>query len=136
KGIDFQIKREGVAEPFWVNVRPDLSSRRMRPTIGVVQPLPIRLSDPQPVVAGTPAAKVDAFRPGDLLVSINGQPIREYADVEAQLAANPDKPVKFTVQRGQAESSADEAKATEQLDIEVPARPTRTLGLSMKMGKI
>ena len=39
-GIDFEIKREGVEKPFLVNVRPDPDKKRLRPTIGVVQPRP------------------------------------------------------------------------------------------------
>ena len=37
-GIDFLVEREGVEEPFWVNVRPDPDTKRFRPTIGVVSP--------------------------------------------------------------------------------------------------
>jgi regulator of sigma E protease len=141
KGINFLIEREGVDEPFWVNVKPDPHIKRLRPTIGVIQPRTTELSDKKATISGTPAARTGAFKPGDRIVKVGDRPIDGYADLVAALAQLPDEKLKFTVERSadgaQAPASRENDSATGQrVDIEVSARPMRTLGLVMKMGKI
>jgi regulator of sigma E protease len=136
RGIDFLVKREGVAEPFTINVKPDLDVRRLRPTIGVINPVVTNLADAQPVVADTPAAKVHAFKAGDHIVAIDGHEVAEYADYDALLARSPDKTLRFTVARPRDGATKTDSGEAERIEIEVPPRPMRTLGLVMKMGKI
>jgi len=143
RGVDFEIKREGVEKPFWVNVRPDPDKKRLRPTIGVVQPRTTQLSDSKPTVAGTPAAKTGKFEKGDTIIKVGETEIRGYADLVAALARHPDQPLTFVVERAapadapkSVDSKGAEPARGEQVTIEVPARPMKTLGLVMKMGKV
>jgi regulator of sigma E protease len=137
EGIDFQIRREGVAEPFWINVKPDLDTRRLRPTIGVVQPLVPTLREKQAMFEGSPAAKTGKFEPGDRIAAIDGREIKQYADYEAALARDPAATLKVSVARSKYDSDAEASSATEEmLEIDLPPRPMRTLGLVMKLGKI
>jgi regulator of sigma E protease len=143
KGITFEVKRPGDEKPFPINVKPDLEARRMRPTIGVLPPLTTKLADSRPVIAGTPAGNSDAFRPGDLIVSVGGVEVSTYPDIDSQLTRHPGESLRFTVKRepnGPKENDGTQAaadpKAGTQFDVELPPQPMRTLGLVMKMGKI
>jgi regulator of sigma E protease len=136
KGIDFQVKRPGVDELFWVNVKPDLDQRRMRPTIGVVQPLTTKLSETKPAIDYTPAEKVAAFKSGDQIVMIGDASMQCFADIDQQLARHSGETLRFRVERQSQGTGSKEAQAGELVDIEVPPRPMRTFGLVMKMGKI
>jgi regulator of sigma E protease len=136
KGIDFLVQREGVDKPFWVNVKPDPDIKRLRPTIGVVQPRTAKLSDTKATISGTPAAKTGKFEPGDRIVGINDRHIKGYADLVAALAQLPDKTLSFTVERDKPKSADSKTEHAEHIHIEVAPRPMRTLGLVMKMGKI
>jgi regulator of sigma E protease len=137
KGVDFFIEREGVKEPFWVNVKPDPDTKRLRPTIGVGSPQLPKVSDQYVALAGTPAAKIDKFKPGDRIVEIGGVPIKGFVDYEAQLARHPDETLKFAVERTpKVDAGSQGAAKPELVEIDVTPRPMRTLGLVMKMGKI
>ncbi len=152
KGIDFTIRRAGVAEPFRVNVKPDPDKNRMRPTIGVLPPRISSLSPEKAVYADTPAAATGEFHKGDKIVAVGGVPVATYPEVVAQLTAHADHPLSFTVERaakdakergadGKADDKADDkdshdAPPPERAEITVAPRPMRTLGLSMKMGPI
>ncbi len=149
EGINFLVEREGVAKPFWINVRPDPDKKRFRPTIGVVNPRGTQLSETLPVLSGTPAAEVDAFQGGDKIVQVGDTKISGYADLVAALARHTDESLKFVVERtekladedGAAPDAEEDAEPkspppTERVEIEVPPRPMRTLGLVMKMGRI
>ncbi len=136
KGVDFQIRREGVEEPFWVHIQPDPLYQRMRPTIGVQPGRTRTLSDYKATISGTPAAAADAFEPGDDIVAVGGETVGSYRDVLTQLARHPGEKLRFDVERLPAEAKQGEPKTPEQVSIEVSARPMRTLGLVMKMGKI
>jgi regulator of sigma E protease len=136
EGIDFQIRRETVADPFWINVKPDLDTRRLRPTIGVVQPLTTHLRDTQAVFEGSPAAKTGKFEPGDRIAAIDDRDIKQYSDYEAALARDPAATLKVKVVRSKADVEDRDDVDDETFEVEVPSRPVRTLGLVMKLGKI
>jgi len=139
RGIDFRIQREGVAEPFVVNVKPDPDKKRLRPTIGVIPPRTTSLLKQMPVAPGTPAAQGEQFKGGDRITAVDGQSVATYADLAALWNKLQDKSVKVTIERKKAvddKTNAAEDAATETLEFEVAPRPTRTLGLVMKMGKI
>ena len=143
KGIDFLVQRPGVEEPFWVNLRADLSASRLLPTIGVVSPRTSNLAE-KPVYAGTAAAKPKAFRGNDKIVAVNDQAITTYAELDTQFAHHPDTPLRITVEHRKPvnkNASVEEKKAAaeqppERLEIEVPPQPMRTLGLQMQLGAI
>ena len=142
RGIDFLIEREGVEKPFWVNVRPDPDMKRFRPTIGVASPRTTQLSDDSPTISGTPAAKTQAFEPGDRIVEVGQTKIKGYTDLVAAIARDPDKTLRFVVERTEKAEPQDESKPlataarTKRVEIDVSPRPMRTLGLVMKMGRI
>ncbi|MEX2111961.1 MAG: site-2 protease family protein [Pirellulales bacterium] len=146
KGIEFLVEREGVEKPFWVNVRPDPDKKRFRPTIGVINPRTTQLADEHPAIKDTPAAATGAFEPGDRIVQVGDVEIEGYADLVAALAQQPDDTLKIVVERAEKpaadapdaqETTAEPAPvAAQQVEIDVPPRPMRTLGLVMKMGTI
>ncbi len=131
QGIDFEVVRPGVEKPFIVHVKPEGNKNRLRPTIGVIPPRTNTLSSDDAVIASTPAAAVGEFLPGDRIVAMNGAPVDSYADFESELQKLIDQPIRFAVERKEKQS-----KSPETVEITVPARPVRTLGLVMKMGKI
>ena len=57
---------------------------------------PPRVSE---LIPGEPAA-VAGFQPGDLILSIDGQPIETFADMQRVVATSPDQELTFEVQRG------------------------------------
>ncbi|MGD9720833.1 MAG: site-2 protease family protein [Pirellulales bacterium] len=158
EGINFHVQREGVAEPFVINVRPDPDTKRFRPTIGVINPRTTQLGEEKPTIPDTPAAATQAFEPGDRIVQVGDMPIKGYADLVAAFARQPDDALKVVVERNAANTeTADgdsaeqdtaekktdeqnaataESAAPQRVEINVPPRPMRTLGLVMKMGKI
>lgn len=144
KGIDFLVKRQGVEKPFLVNVRPDPDKKRFRPTIGVLSPRTTQLAEKNPTIKDTPAAATDAFQAGDRIVQIGDMEIKGFADFVAALARQPDETVKVVVERAEKPAEGQEAKpskestevASKRVEVDVPVRPMRTLGLVMKMGTI
>ena len=54
------------------------------------------------VIPGQPA-EAAGLRKGDQIVAINGEPVEGFADVQALIAANPEKPLQFTIERNGAE---------------------------------
>jgi regulator of sigma E protease len=53
------------------------------------------------LIPGEPAAAA-GFQPGDLILSIDGQPIETFADMQRVVATSPDKELTFEVKRGSA----------------------------------
>ncbi len=76
---------------------------------------------------------------GDLIVAIEGQQAKTYGDLSRAMALAPDQPLRLTVLRG---AEADDATAVvevsdgQTLDVVVPPRPMRGLGLIMQMGPV
>ena len=138
-GVNFLVERVGVDKPFLVNVKPDPDKNRLRPTIGVAPPETTTLSDEKATFAGSPAADTGNFKPGDKIVAIDDTPVATHAEMLAVLTRLQDQPVRVKVERTPKPAAKDEKDspaAAETLEIEVPPRPMRTLGLVMKMGKI
>ncbi len=134
-GVEFEIERPGDDKPIFVNVKPDTNDNRLVPTIGVAPPLSTSL-DRNPIVVGaTPAAAVGAFEEGDTITAIGDVPVKTYAEIDAQLVLHAAEPLAFTVERktGGSMQKGDEVKL---LQVKVPPRPMRTLGLVMTMGEI
>jgi regulator of sigma E protease len=148
EGVNFLIQREGVEKPFLVNVRPDPTTNRFRPTIGVLNPLTTQLSSTKATRTGSPAEAAKGFEPGDTIVRVGDVEIKGYADLVAALVRQPDGNLKFTVERTLRPAAEGDDKAadkqardaeppkTKRVEIDVAHQPMRTLGLVMKMGKI
>jgi regulator of sigma E protease len=135
KGVDFTIQREGVSEPFTINIKPDIRDGRLVPMIGVASPQTTTLHEEAFALGGTPVANAGKFRAGDQIVAVDGTPVKTYAQLVRQLTEHPEKELTFTVER-RLETEADAPPKTEQLEIAVAPRPMRTLGLVMTMGEI
>lgn len=137
RGVDFLIERPGVKEPFLVNIKPDVVEGRLMPMVGVAPPMLTTLEREPIVAGGSPAAATGKFRKGDRVVAVNGTPVADYAAMIAQFVRNADKPLQLTIERPADESSkSDGSDAVTIVDVEIPPRPVRTLGLVMTMGKI
>jgi len=132
-GVDFEVEREGVPKPFWVNVKPDSAKNRLSPMIGVTPPFITKLRDDKVAYAGTPAAQA-GFQPGDKIVAVEGTPVATYGDLLRNMSRLRDKPLQLTVERKAKDAPKDAPADTVNLNIE--PRPMRTVGLVMKMGKI
>ncbi|MEX0979178.1 MAG: site-2 protease family protein, partial [Pirellulales bacterium] len=134
EGVDFLIERQGVKEPFWVNLKPQTSKGKLLPTIGVASPLSATLARNPIVDGGTPAAETGKFREGDTIVAVDGVAVKSYADVLACLTTHVDKDVTFTVER-KADHVVSKDVGTRH-EITVKPQIRRTLGLVMTMGEI
>jgi len=95
--------------------------KQIAPTIGVV-------------VAGTPAE--GALRPGDRVLSIDGDAIDTYAQIQARIAASPNKKLTFQVVR-----IVDQGGKPSEQTLSVTATPravveTRELGVVATVGRL
>lgn len=133
-GVPLLIKRPGVQEPISLTVMPETKDGGLAPTIGVSPPTSTQLSDTDPVGDNSPAAAAQPpFAKSDTIVAINDVPVATYAELNAQLARHINDTVKMTVRRV-ADKSASAAAQT--VDISVPPRPVRELGMIMDWGPI
>ena len=132
-GVRFRIKREGIAEPFWLTLKPERVAGRMAPMIGASGPRTTTLRVVEGLTPGILGFKVD-----DKISAIDGQPIADNAEFQKLLAHHPDDAVRISVERPKHAEGEKPAKdgPTETLEISVPPRPLQTLGLVMKMGPI
>ncbi len=133
KGVRFKVKRKGQDEPIWITIEPDAAKAKqtLAPTIGAGGPMLPKLYRKMPAWPNTPAAKTEAFKGNDQIVAVDGKPIADFQDLEAQLARNASRTLQVTVQR------EDQAtKKTKTVDVPVPPRPRRWLGLVMRLGKV
>lgn len=133
EGVRFRIERPDVDKPFWVTITPDAAKARvsLAPTIGAAGPLVPRLGAKKPAWPNTPAGKTEAFEPGDRIMAVDGHSIERYDQLLAQLARNADRTLEFTIERLDATG-----KEMKQVNIQVPPRPERTVGLVMRTGKV
>jgi regulator of sigma E protease len=96
-----------------------------RRTLGIVMSAgPVKA-----VQAGSPAAEA-GFRPGDRLVSLNGEPIRDVLSVDAQLRHTIGEPVKIEVARDGAEPATLSVVPREVNWIEEPRWPASPVAIS------
>ncbi len=129
-------------QPFKKTITPDKTdTRRM---IGVAPSLDVTLGAIRAgkcTIGGTPSADADAFLPSDQIVSVGGQPIKTFAELQNVLVDRRDEELEFVVERRPKESkeqkSDDASKAkTERVTIKVAPNRFRSLGLSMDIEKI
>ena len=141
-GVDFEIARDGVPEPFWVNVKPNKHDKRLAPMIGVLGPMSLALDDKYPVDLVGAASRTGKFRGGDRIVAINDKPMQDYRDFIEMLAQHPGDTLSVRVRHkpsgdeGGKDASGGSELMGEEETILVPPQPLRTLGLEMKMGPI
>jgi len=139
EGRRVTVRRPGREKLLTFTVTPDESG--LIPMIGILSPRTNTLApEPVPVLPGSAAAKAEPeLKAGDMIVEIAGQPTTTYAEVEAQLALNYDKPLEIVVERLVEDDGgeAGESQAgVERIGASVPTQPMRRLGLVMEMGEI
>jgi regulator of sigma E protease len=140
EGVHFQIERDGVPDPFLIVVHPaERTADRLSPTIGVESPRSTQLLAKHPVRKGSPTADLQQFQGGDKIVAVAGQPVHDFATLVRQLAHHPVDTLRISVERTAAANDGKPGAAAEPaqtIDIDVPANPFQTFGLSMKIGPI
>jgi len=120
---------------FQETFSPDRSGIRRRIGTGYQYSLrvaPVRDPEKTPItIPGSPASKA-AFLPGDLIVEVNGAPVKDYMALKDVLAAKRKDSLTFTVER----KEKDQAEKTSRVELTVAPEPFRQLGLRMSIGRI
>lgn len=130
-GVRLKIKRDGVAEPFWITVKPNNANKeRLAPTIGVAPSCTTQLDEEHPVRPGSVAAADDKLKGNDTIVAVNGVPVSDYTGLMAELAKHPDQTLTLAVERQAAKDR------TENVSVKLSPQPYRMLGLRMSYGVI
>jgi regulator of sigma E protease len=100
RSLAFEVERAGAtvqlnATPVWVEASD--SFRKKRVTIGVEPPaMPPRVGG---LVADGPAAGA-GFLPGDVIVSIDGKPVKSFGEMQKIVSVNAGRELAFGVDRG------------------------------------
>jgi len=137
RGVPFVIRRPGVKEPIAVSIVP--SRTRGARLVGLSSGHTNTLSKP-PVAAHSPLARLEnGFKPGDVVMAINGRPVKTFSELDRTLYEHPEA-ISVTVKRtvtGDAGPSGEPAPIKiEELTVEVPAMPMRTMGIAMELGAV
>ncbi|HMP07956.1 MAG TPA: site-2 protease family protein, partial [Lacipirellulaceae bacterium] len=110
---------------------------RGMPRVGMAPPFSLIVGK---AFADTAAAEASPpFEPGDAIEAVDGVPVTTFAQFSSILAQRPGDELRVTVRRGgEPAPNARGGPLTggEMVDITLPARPRRTLGLVMQMGRI
>lgn len=147
-GLPIVVQRPGLQEPKTFRVMPDSSG--LAPMIGITSSSQPTLIEKGPGCSpGSAADDTGAFKAGDKIVRVDGQPIDSMVTIDGQqlnshrklrayLALHRDAPITVTVQRSAAKpgDQPGSAEQTESIEIQVPPNPMRRLGLVMTMGEI
>jgi len=124
KGVEFTIHRPGDDSTRTVTLHPDTDLGV--PTVGVTSPFSLTL--PMDLAEGLPGSAGQATPPlegGDTIRSVDGRPVKTYAELIAALANQAYKPVRLAVERmGQS------------VVVEVPPQQAATTGIVMSCGPI
>jgi regulator of sigma E protease len=134
EGVRFKVRREGVAESFWITVKPETNEDRLAPMIGANSPFVPTLR-PEPALPGTSAGKA-GFKSADKIVAVAGEPVENYGDLVRHFAHHADDTVSVGVERQVLDKDDKPTGKTENVAVELAANPFKTLGLQMKMGPI
>ncbi|MCA9096992.1 MAG: RIP metalloprotease RseP [Planctomycetaceae bacterium] len=114
---------------FTTTVIPDTGGTRKK--IGIGPCLGLRLVDTPAIpvtLKGSAASEAEPpLEGGDLIKSIDGEDLQNFASMQRYLAKHRNKEVKLTVER---------KEGNKEIEIEMPANKFRTLGLVMDIGQI
>lgn len=149
-GVDFVIRRG--SEERVLQLKPRQFNGGIA-RIGVGPPFSLEVNKQMPVAPGSPAdMETGGFEGGDHIVAVDGERVENYATYQAILAERPEKTLSYTVLRGarraKSKPPADvdngptsreptaELVGGETVEIEVPPKAYRTLGLKMAMGEV
>lgn len=139
------VKVKGLrkGEPFEMVIDPETKDKPF-PTIGIEPLAGMKLrDDPKPktddpavttnvaTFPGSPASKATPeFQPGDEIRQVDDEPVQDYSELQAALAAKREKTVEISVRR---KGETEDQPLTR---ISVGPNHFRTLGLRMDIGKI
>jgi regulator of sigma E protease len=142
KGVPFLIRRDG--KEMTVTLKPSNSLGIF--AIGVSQQHTTRLLPNQKTWlvfnrhAVIPASAADrakpAFRNEDRVVRIDDTPIKDYSQINAELARKADRKIVVVVERTEKDDEGKPTGKVEHLTMPVEPEPMRDVGLVMKMGPV
>jgi len=123
----------------WVTLRPSdrlRHTKESRPTIGITGSASIEFGEVSREELPIIGEVYEQIKSGDKLLAINGEPVRDYADVQRLLAKAPSQSIKLTIQKAPAKDGAPSSASPEQYELEVPARPAIDYGIEMASSAI
>jgi regulator of sigma E protease len=142
KGVPFLIRRNG--KEMTVTVKPQNSLGIF--AIGVMGQNTTKLLSNQKtwlvfnrhaVIPGSAADRAKpAFHNGDQIVKIDGIPITNYAQINAELARKADRKITMVVERIERDAKGKLTGVTRHIEVTVEPDPMRDLGLVMAMGSV
>src|SRR4051794_7809294 len=159
KGIDCKVRRAADDKVVDIVLKPEQTTGHLA-TIGLVAPFSLTLADDPLELKNTPVAQAKLIKPsvgqissdaakimeGDELVRAGDVAVKDYPQLAALLARQPDKAVQIIVRRApkrddKTAATKDEAVAekggeSQELTFEVPSQQLRRFNFSMKMGPI
>jgi regulator of sigma E protease len=140
-GVPLLVKRKGVEEVLSFTVMPERKPDGLAPRIGMAAAETLELHEQIATIPYSLAAAArPEFQPGDVIERVNGQEVEDYAELHAVLARRANEPLTFTVRRkASGEQRSAESTGTvpsETIDITVPPKPMKFLGLEMRLGPI
>ena len=135
--VKFVIRREGVSEPITLSLRPDRIDDGM-PMIGVIGPSSLTVTNyPGKSQAKLPMHPVwddkvaEQLKDGDKVIAVDGHPVKTSTELKEYLTRHTQAVTLTIARKGQAD------KAPEQkLEVAIPPRPFKELGLVMEMAPI
>ncbi|MBI4274857.1 MAG: PDZ domain-containing protein, partial [Rhizobiales bacterium] len=83
KSVVVQLKDKGTVERGWIGVQIQAVTKDIADSLGMKQPQGALVADPQ---ANGPAAKA-GIESGDVIVSVNGSPVRDARDLAKRIGA-------------------------------------------------
>jgi regulator of sigma E protease len=135
-GVPFVLVRDGKDVPL--TLVPEQGEKLAR--VGIVNGRSLRLTKVSEFDDFSAASKASPpLQEDDEILAVNGQPVSDYAELDAILLQNADQPVTLTLLRGAKRPAGQpEAQPTggERIDSVIPPQKELTLGLVMEMSKV
>ncbi len=95
RSLPFGFERPGQNSPIQVTIPIEKTGASDIGQTGIVPIVPVRVLD---VVAGSPA-EAAGLKKGDIIDSIEGEPLTPFRDVSSVVAARADQPTRFAIRR-------------------------------------
>lgn len=130
EGVPFIVDRPGVDEHLSLRIVPD--RKRGAPTIGAASAGTTTLRNP-PLLPVWDKRLGEALRPGDKIIQVDGQPVETHGEL-IRLLARQRGPATLTMER--LVGAADGGQQTDVVQVAVPARPIREVGVSFEIGPV
>ena len=114
------------ADPFWITLKPERTARSAEPDD--------RCSSDRSTTkrrrSKEPHRQTRAFKEGDKIVAVDGQPVNDFAKLVRQLAHRANDTLRVAVERLKPDQDRNRPRTgpAETVEIDVPANPFKTLG--------